>query len=245
VIHYHGTPIGGSIDEVQRFLPGRHALVSFHHADQIGDVSHLCQSFVLDNGAFSFWKSGKDVDFSGYHGWVQGYAGHPSLDWAIIPDKIDGTEDENSELITKWLREGSSVESVPVYHLHESLDYLSFLVDKFRTVALGSSGEFSTPNTYVWWQRMAQVMDVATNSIGRPKARLHGLRMLDPDVFQRLPLASADSTNAAVNSGAVNRYGSYIPPTRSLRAAVIADRIEMYNSVDRWQYQQQNLLELG
>lgn len=69
---------------------------------------------------------------------------------------------------------------------------------------------------------------------GRPPCRLHGLRMLDPQVFSRLPLASADSTNAAVNSGSLDRFGSYVPPTASQRAAVIAERIEAHNSAAGW-----------
>lgn len=64
--------------------------------------------------------------------------------------------------------------------------------------------------------------------------RLHGLRMMDPEIFTRLPLASADSTNAAVNCGSLSRYGSYIPPTAAQRAAVIAERIEAHNSAPVW-----------
>ena len=236
MIHYHGTPIGGSLDEAQRFMSGRHCLVSYHHPNQLKSVVELCQSFCLDNGAFSFWKSGKgEVDFYGYHDWVQALAGHPCLDFCLIPDKIDGTVEENEALVTKWLRLGSAVESTPVYHLHEPLDYLDYLVGNFRTVALGSSGQFAQPNTASWWGRMAKVMQVACTKDGRPKCRLHGLRMLDPRVFSRLPLSSADSTNAAVNSGAISSYGSYVPPSRSLRAAVIADRVERYNSAPFWE----------
>jgi hypothetical protein len=70
---------------------------------------------------------------------------------------------------------------------------------------------------------------------GRPLARLHGLRMLDPAIFTRLPLASADSTNAAVNGGSLDRFGMYLPPTAAQRSAVIAERIESQNSAAVWQ----------
>lgn len=65
-------------------------------------------------------------------------------------------------------------------------------------------------------------------------ARLHGLRMLDPAIFTKLPLSSADSTNAAVNSGSLDRFGMYLPPTTAQRAAVIAERIEAHNSAPIW-----------
>jgi hypothetical protein len=69
---------------------------------------------------------------------------------------------------------------------------------------------------------------------GRPICRLHGLRMLDPDIFRRLPLASADSTNAVRNSNLQARYGMYVHPTAAARMAIIADRIEAHNSAPAW-----------
>jgi len=234
MIHYHGTPIGGTRTDVVRFLSGRHALIPFARPDDAGPVLDVCQSFVLDNSAFSLWKKGGDVDVAGYHAWVESLAGHPGLDWCLIPDKIDGTEDENAELVTLWQRIGCRVLSVPVWHMHESLEYLDYLCGNWQVVALGSSGQWRKPGTLAWWQRMAEAMKTACDEQGRPRARLHGLRMLDPDIFTRLPLSSADSTNAAQNCGAVSRFGMYVPPTAAQRAEVIAERIEAHNSANFW-----------
>ncbi len=234
MIHYHGTPIGGSRVDVSRFLAGRHALIPFARPDDLGPALEVCQSVCLDNSAFSLWKKGGDVDVSAYHAWVSSIAGHPALDWCLIPDKIDGTEDENVELVTQWLRIGCTTLSVPVWHMHESLGWLDWLVRNFQTVALGSSGQWRNPGTTAWWHRMAEAMATCCDKSGRPRARLHGLRMLDPDIFQRLPLASADSTNAAVNCGSIARFGSYVPPTAAQRADVIAERIESHSSAACW-----------
>lgn len=227
--------MGGPRIDAARFLSGRHALIPFFRPDDLPVAMDVSQSFVLDNSAFSLWKKGGDVPFAEYHSWVQGMAGHPGLDWALIPDKIDGTELENAALVTAWLREGSDVLSVPVWHMHESLEWLSYLIDRFQVVALGSSGQWATPGTDGWWSRMTEAMAVCCNSIGRPKKKLHGLRMLDPRIFTQLPLSSADSTNAAVNSGSIARFGSYLPPTSSQRAEVIASRIEAHNSAAIWE----------
>ena len=234
MIHYHGTPVGGTRTDAVRFLSGRHALIPFARPDDAGAVMDACQSFVLDNSAFSHWRKGGEVDVAAYHAWVHQFAGHPGLDWCLIPDKIDGTEQENAELVTLWQRIGSRVLSVPVWHLHESLEYLDYLVQHWQVVALGSSGQWSTPGSASWWQRMAEAMNTACDDKGRPRARLHGLRMLDPDIFTRLPLASADSTNAAVNCGSVSRFGMYVPPTAAQRAEIIAERIEAHNSAHFW-----------
>lgn len=234
MIHYHGTPVGGTKIDASRFLMGRHALVPFSYPADLAIALEVCQSVCLDNGAFTLWKKGGDVDVAAYHAWVHTAAGHPNLDWCLIPDKIDGTEQDNVDLVTLWLRMGCKVESVPVWHLHESLGWLDYLAANFRTIALGSSGQWSTPGTSAWWQRMTEAMGTVCDGAGRPRCRLHGLRMLDPEIFTRLPLASADSTNAAVNCGSIGRFGSYLPPTAAQRADVIAERIEQFNSAPRW-----------
>ena len=231
MIHYHGTPIGGSRQDVARFLVGRHALIPFGRQDDMGAVLDCCQSFCLDNGAFSHWKAGKgEIDFYAYWKWVHSLYQHPGFDWALIPDIIDGTESDNVDWVMLWVRIGGKAKGVPVWHLHESLEWLEWLVKSFDTIALGSSGEYKNPGTSKWWHRISESMRVICDEEGRPKCKLHGLRMLDPEIFTRMPLSSADSTNAAVNSGSLSRFGSYVPPTASQRAAVIAERIESHNS---------------
>jgi hypothetical protein len=233
VIHYHGTPVGGPRQDTARFLRGRHALVPFFRPDDMGAVAECCASFVFDNSAFSVWKSGGTLDVPGYVRWCEEWARHPGLDWCLIPDSIEGDESDNDALIREWPRHLRG-KGVPVWHMHESLERLRRLVEEWPTVALGSSGEWPTPGAARWWDRMGEAMEAACDDAGRPLARLHGLRMLNPAVFSHLPLASADSTNAAVNSGSLDRFGMYLPATAAQRAAVIADRIESHNSAPVW-----------
>ena len=231
MIHYHGTPIGGSRQDAARFLMGRHALIPFPRKDDLGVVADVCQSFVFDNGAFTIWKKGGTLDVEGYERWVDDWYRHPGFDWALIPDAIDGDEEDNDRLLEKW---PSHLPGVPVWHMHESTERLERLSREWRTVALGSSGEWPVPGAKTWWARITEAMAIVCDSDGRPRCRLHGLRMLAPKVFTKLPLASADSTNAAVNCGSKERFGIYLPPTASQRAAVIAERIEVQNSAAVW-----------
>jgi len=229
---YHGTPCGGSRQDAARFLRGRQALVPFPRHEDLGIVAEVCKSFVFDNGAFTAWNSGKPVDdWTPYYRWCEDWRRHPGFDWALIPDVIDGDEGDNDALLRDWPRH---VRGVPVWHLHESIERLVRLCNEWPTVALGSSGEWRSPGTNAWWQRMAVAMNAICDEQGRPVCRLHGLRMLDPAIFTRLPLSSADSTNAAVNSGSLDRFGMYIAPTAAQRAATIADRIEVNNSAAVW-----------
>ncbi|NTU68950.1 MAG: hypothetical protein HGB02_08735 [Chlorobiaceae bacterium] len=231
MIHYHGTPCGGVSADLPRFYQARHALVSFARPDDIAVAAECCQSFCLDNGAFSAWKRGHTPDWDEYLEWVSEWASHPGFDFWIIPDDIEGDERANWKLMFKY---GLRVRhAMPVYHMHESLDHLERVIKEFPRIAIGSSGQWPNPGTASWWTRMEQIMEVCCIN-GKPRVKLHGLRMLDPEIFGRLPLASADSTNAVMNSKSNTRFGMYKPPTAAQSACIIADRIECHNSAATW-----------
>ena len=230
--HYHGSPFGGSGINAAQFYAGRHGFVPFPNPGNLGVIADVCQSFALDNGAFTIWRRGDGrIDYDAYVEWVRKWHRHPAFDWAIIPDVIEGSVAENDAWVDRWPKD---VRGVPVWHVDEPVERLRRLCDDWHTVALGSAGEYSTPGSGIWWERMKVVMDQITDEQGRPPAQLHGLRMLDPEVFTRLPLASADSVNAARNANQEGRFGSYVPPSSGQRADVIASRIEAHQSAPRW-----------
>lgn len=232
MIHYHGTPIGGSRQDTARFLMGRHALVSFYRPDDLGIVAEACQSFVFDNGAYSIWKDGGELDVEGYIAWTEEWYRHPSFDWALIPDEIGGTEDDNDALITAWPRH---LPGVPIWHPDESIARFGRLCKEWPRVAIGASTAWPRVGSKGWWRRIGEAMDAVCDEEGRPPAKLHGLKMLNPEVFTRLPLASADSSTAGRRATMnAERFGMYLPPTSAQRAAVIAERIEQHNSAPRW-----------
>lgn len=215
-----------------RSFAGKHAMVSYEHPEQLEVAAEICQSVVLDNGAFSAWKQGKTYDFAGYADWAAKWVRHPSVDWCVIPDVIDGSEAENDELLHRWTL--PSAVSVPVWHLHESLDRLERLL-AYPRIALGSSGDYATIGNDRWWKRMAQAMRIICDENGIPRTKIHGLRMLDPGVFSKLPFASADSCNVARNVGIDLKWrGPYTPPSRYSRAVVLMERIERHASAACW-----------
>jgi len=235
VIHYHGLPINpGHVAAVA--VNAGHAFVSFSDTAQLPIAAQVCQSFAIDNGAYSAWRAGSPiVDWNGYYAWARECLRIPACDFAVIPDIIDGTEADNDALVAAWPL--PQWFGAPVWHLHESLDRLHLLVAEWPRVCLGSSGEFAQIGTVRWWGRMAQAMRAACDERGRPRAKLHGLRMLAPDVFTRFPFASADSTNVAANVGIDQRWqGTYAPPTKEARAVVIRARIEAQNAPSSWTF---------
>ena len=232
MIHYHGLPITPATAAV-RAISGGHAFVSFRHADQLTIALDCAQSFAVDNGAFSAWTSGSPIeDWTPFYEWVGELRNYPTFDFAVIPDVIDGDEIANDRLVDDWpWRTTAPWVGAPVWHLHESLDRLFRLAITFPRVCLGSSGEFAKVGTADWKLRMHDVMRAVCDSKGRPICKLHGLRMLNPRVFTKYPFASADSTNIGRNVGIDSAWkGTYTPPTKEARAAVMRERIESQQS---------------
>jgi hypothetical protein len=236
MIHYHGAPCTPNSAALELYS-GRHACVSFAHPEQLPLIAEVAQSFILDNGAFSAWKSGGEMDVSGFADWGREWVRHPGFDWLLIPDVIDGSEHDNEAMMATWFKVAPDLwkVSVPVWHLHESLDRLAYMAAAWPRIALGSSGEYAQTETPRWWSRMAEAMGAVCDERGRPKCRLHGLRMLSNTIISHIPLASADSTNVAVNIGIDSRWGgSYQPASKGVRALVLADRIERHATAARW-----------
>ncbi len=236
MIHYHGLPIAPATAAVRAITNG-HAFVSFKHSDQLTIALEVSQSFALDNGAFSAWKSGNPVtDWSEYYEWVAELHRYPSFDFAVIPDVIDGNEDDNDALLEEWpwAKQLPHV-GAPVWHLHESLERLNRLVSNWPRICLGSSGDYAQIGTDAWWIRMREAMDIICDRSGRPCTKVHGLRMLDPKIFTKFPFASADSTNIGRNIGLDSQWkGTYTPPTKEARAMIMRERIESNQSIVFW-----------
>ncbi len=232
MIHYHGgpiTPVSAAISAWTR----RHACVSFAYPDQMPIACEVAQSVIADNGAFTAWKLGQEMNVAGYLDWVNEWCRHPAFDWCLIPDVIDGTEKDNDEQLA-WWPIGKHL-SVPVWHLHETIDRLKRLCDDYPRVAFGSSGEFSEIGTDGWWRRMSKAMDSICDQDGRPRTKLHGLRMLNPTIYSQFPFSSCDSTNVARNIGLDQKWkGTYQAMTKETRAMILTERIELHASAARW-----------
>jgi hypothetical protein len=191
-IHYHGTPITPRAQLLR--MVGRHFCVSFAHPWDLKTCLQIGQSLMLDNGAFSSFTKGKQTVWADYYRWLAPVLAPPH--WGVIPDVIDGSVDEQRELIRQWPHEEFGLLGAPVWHLGLSIDWLLELCDRWPRVCFGSAGEYWQVGSPKWAGRM----DEAFNALHR-SGRLtwiHGLRMLG-QLDGGWPLASADSTNVAQN----------------------------------------------
>ena len=230
MIHYHGTPISGTAVCASKILASRFAMISFARPDQLNLILEVCKGFALDSGAYSFWKRGATIDWELYRSWVFTLYQHPGYQFALLPDRIGGSEDENDELLDKYpLPSG-----VPVFHQGESMTRLQRLVEKYPAVAIGSTEPHIPSDSFDSW--MIDCMKLLCDEEGKAKVKIHGLRMLNSKIFTMYPFASADSTNVAQNCNNPTMWtGSYQPVTTAIRGAVLIDRIEAHQSPSFWQ----------
>ena len=231
MIHYHGGPIT-PVDVAIRVWTNRHALISFAYPEQAPVALEVAQNVVFDNGAFTLWKGGKSPDWEEYYEFISKVRRHPASSWALIPDVIDGTVEGNNRLVREWPH---GYFGVPVWHLHEPIGRLRSLAEEWPRVALGSSGEYARPGTLNWWIRIDEALSSICDSDGFPITKLHGLRMLNPDIYRYIPFASVDSSSVARNIGLDDNWrGPWSPQSKKVRAEILVSRYEAFQSAAVW-----------
>lgn len=213
---YHGTPITPKA-QLER-MQGRNFCVSFERPDNLKHCQRIAQSLMLDNGAFSAKTRGAEFDLNGFYEWIEPVLAHPH--WGVVPDVIDGTVEQQREMVATWpfRREFG----MPVWHLGLPIDYLIELCDDWGRVCFGSAGAYWQIGTPSWCGRMDEAFNALVLAFGSQLPWVHGLRMLG-QAEGPWPLASADSTNVAQNF-----------KTRIGCAECMAERIDAINPPPLW-----------
>lgn len=194
MIHYHGTPI--TPRAVLEQLAGRHFCVPFSESRDTAICHRIGQSVMLDNGAFSVWRQGIRIDWDQWVQWAEPWLQYPTT-WAVLPDVIEGTEEDNDRLLVEyaWLTAGYS--TFPVWHLHESFSRLVRLAETYGRVCFGSSGAYAVVGNDPWRRRVTEAFDALDDSLGR-LPWVHMLRGMALSGAE-FPFASVDSTDIARN----------------------------------------------
>lgn len=188
-IHYHGTPLTPRSDLVG--MAGKHFCVSFANPGDADWCLQFGQSVMWDNGAFTFFRGGKPTDWAKFYAWLEPRLGHPH--WAVIPDVIDGTVDQQRELVSQWPH---GTMGAPVWHMALPIDYLLELASQWPRICFGSSGAYWQVGSDQWCRRADEAFNALERRGLRPWVHmLRGLAMCG----DRWPFASADSVNVARN----------------------------------------------
>ena len=190
-IHYHGTPI----TPMSAFMEcsGRHYCVSHANPQDIKRAHEYGQSVMLDNGAFTKWKSGKATDWKAYYEWCDLWLDYPTT-WAVIPDDIEGDASIQDELITHWPH---GDRGAPVWHMHEPVERMLMLLDNWPKICFGSSSQYAIVGSVDWRRRIDHAFD-EINKRHKRTPWVHMLRGMQC-VKWEYPFASVDSTDVARN----------------------------------------------
>lgn len=190
-IHYHGTPLTPRSELLK--MAGKHFCVSHANPSDAEWCLANGQSVMLDNGAFSQHTRGHVPDWAKFYEWVETKLGYPH--WAVVPDVIGGSVEDNLALISEWphRRELSCV----VWHMHEPIEHLLDLTQMgFGKIAFGSSGQYWQVGSDTWERRADEAFNALTASGPIPWVHMmRGLALCG----DRWPFASADSVNVARN----------------------------------------------
>jgi hypothetical protein len=189
--------------------------------DLVGDDGIL----LVDNGAFSLWmaaqkaakKTGQPAAqtmteeyLDGFGAWANDILDRCPQAIAVLPDQIDGDEARNAQLVAETMSMFPTDRVMPVWHMHESFEYLLQLCEGFAYVAIGSSGEYAQPGTEKWTARLSAAMAAITqweedSNGGYVRPRIHMMRAQSE--AHRFDFDSSDSTNVAVNHGRYRATG--------------------------------------
>ena len=191
LLQYHCLPIT-PMRVLEKYMSGRRLMLSWAHRQNENIIRQVAGGYAVDNGAYTYWRKGREPDWAGFYDWLRWL---PDRDWFVIPDVIDGSEEENDAL----LAECAIWDGVPVWHMHESFERLEHLLSRYSRVAQGSSGLYSEVGSESWHRRMHDAMGVICDEDGKPRRYIHMLRCLNPEVYRRYPFTSADSSHFARN----------------------------------------------
>ena len=203
-VHYHGLPLTPNAKLAT--LAGRSFCVSMAAPSQVRTAHEIGEQVVLDSGAFTAWTQGRTVDWDEYAEWVRPWLDYRTT-WFVLPDVIDGTEEDQEQLLGWWFNNHRDTfgRGAPVWHTHESLGRLQRLCTGFDRVCIGSSGKYRNVGDEMWTRRMDEAMNRVCGD-GPPPCWLHMLRGMNLlDTHPHYPFASTDSSSVSRNHAGNNQ----------------------------------------
>ena len=198
MLHYLGTPITPA-STYEGMCPNNFCVSFFEPRDAAWCLRNA-QSIMWDNGAYSAFTLGATVIWQEYYAWLEGKLYQPH--WAVVPDIIGGTVEDNLKMDKKWPhpKEMSAV----VYHFGEPLDRINQILDRgWGKLAIGGSVGSFNPGSEAWTREIDSIWNTIEKCGGKPW--VHMMRAHSEASLGRWPFASADSASWARHHA---EYGS-------------------------------------
>lgn len=180
---------------------------------------------LVDNGAFSAWRSRLTLDESywdGFARWASAILRRSPQAVVIVPDVIDGDETANDMLAHDFVCSVLELRDVylpaerlmVVWHMHESIDRLLGLVEAgWSYLAIGSSGQYARVGTPQWHARIEEALAALDRHCAQSNGAyvrpwLHMMRAQSQ--AHAYGFDSSDSTNVAVNHHRYKRADNHV-----------------------------------
>jgi hypothetical protein len=148
----------------------------------------------LDSGAFTAHTKGQEIDLPDYCNWIHRnfdlIEDQDGIDMVAVLDKIgdaQGTYENQMQM------ESLGVKPIPCYHYGEDERYLEYYVANYDYVSIGGMAFVSKPQLATWLDRLWGTY--LCDGAGKPKTRVHGFAMTNPNLMIRYPWYSVDSSS--------------------------------------------------
>lgn len=202
----HGLPL--TPKHLLEQLAGRSFCVSFAAPAQLDRAIELVDPegmLMLDNGAFSVWRSGRGrVDRDAFFAWANVAQARCPIAVAVIPDVIGGGEEEN------WLEAAYAVRGnlsrytdrlMFVWHMNDSIDQLVRACRLFNFVAIGSCAEYDIQKHREAYLERLRHASAAIDSVEQLHGRRPWIHLMRATamIATAIRFDSCDSTNIARN----------------------------------------------
>jgi hypothetical protein len=160
---------------------------------------------LVDNGAFSAHQKGIDTMndegyLNGFATWANDIADRCPQAIIVIPDVIGGSANDNWLLTLKSMGLVYCDRAMPIWHMHEPIEYLVRLAGMFTYIGIGSSAQYWKVGTKAWHARIRQAFAALAEleaATGQPRPQIHMMRaQAQAHLYD---FDSSDSTNVAVN----------------------------------------------
>lgn len=201
----HGTPI--TPKRLLEQLKGENFCVSYAYPEQLHDVGPMTTEtgiLLLDNGAFTTWKQGRDFDEQGFWDWANAAQDLYPQAVAVIPDKITGNEEDNWMMAARAIRGGLAKypeRTMFIWHTNDSIAQLKKACLLFNFIGIGSCEGTDIILEWAAFEKRIQEANMTIEAVdiicGR-RPWVHIMRGLGKyHKFRRFD--SADSSNIARN----------------------------------------------
>lgn len=163
---------------------------------------------ILDSGAYTAHRKGKDINIQDYIRFLQAYGKEFTASFnldSISTGRGEGkakregaiTPAEKSYNNWKLLKE-IGIETIPIYHLGTDEKWLKAYLEETDYIGIGAIANLDTTQRLMGLSRIWK--QYLTTKDGLPKVRVHGLGLTAIDIMVRYPWYSVDSFTPVISA---------------------------------------------